>query len=56
MSTAISTIDGYPLRANDLDLEAQQLLDRTLENCRAMAPLHPTMGQLYPGLCHRSDC
>src|SRR5215469_5548658 len=56
MSITISTVDGYPLVANDLDLEAQQLLDRALENCRAMAPLHPTVGQLYPELCHRADC
>jgi hypothetical protein len=55
MSENISTVDGYPLRATDPDCEVQELISRTLENCRAIAPLHPSMGQLYPEFMRVQD-
>ena len=55
MGANISTVDGYPLRAADPDFEVQELISRTLENCRAVAPLHPTMGQLYPEFMRVKD-
>src|SRR5215469_3225573 len=55
MSTTIPTVDGYPLHASDPDFATQQLINRTLDNCRQFAPLHGTLGQLYPDLCRLSD-
>jgi hypothetical protein len=55
MSADIVTIDGYPLRSSDPDFTSQELLTRTLENCRAVAPLYPTIGQLFPEICKMPD-
>ena len=55
MSAAIVTIDGYPLHPTDTDFASQELLTRTLENCRAVAPLFPTIGQLFPEICKMPD-
>ncbi len=55
VSPTLPTADGYPLRATDPDFEMQEQLSRTLNHCRAMTPLHPTMGQLYPELCQTSN-
>ena len=48
-------VDGYPLRKSDPNSAIHQRIDETLENCRAMQPLHPTLGQLYPELFRVRD-
>ena len=48
-------VDGYPLRQTDPNFGIHRLLDGMLENCRAMRPLHPTLGELYPELFRLQD-
>jgi hypothetical protein len=48
-------IDGYPIRPNEPDFEMQQAIDGMLENCRALRPLYPTLGELYPELFRMRD-
>src|SRR5579863_8672384 len=55
MGNIAMTADGYPLRQTDPDFAIQELLSRTLENCRAVAPLHPNIGQLYPEVLQIQD-
>ena len=49
------TIDGYPLVRDSADFQIQLLIDQTLENCRALQPLYPTMGELFPILLKAPD-
>src|SRR6266536_1317376 len=48
-------VDGYPLRQTDPNFGIHELIDGMLENCRAMRPTHPTLGELYPELFPMQD-